>query len=344
MNHGDPQDFARRLVDKSIEHLIASLETVNRVTAPARFETFTSQLATAWELLIKAKLIVDAGDSHVIYNSKVTHNRGNTISLKECINKAFVDADQDVRSNLLRLTEYRNHSTHLVLPSLPSNVLRLFQSTVFNYKDFIESWHSINLTDRVPFGFTNFVFDIKAVDWRFADSRVKELFQPDAIDFVDLFVDTIEQDAIEFNDSWKYRISLEWKLAYTKNPSEATFFFTGDSEVGGTVLPIDRLVTPSSQYPYKFKKVVELLKPEYPEFNNASLNDINKAHQIKGNRHFHFADPDVGGPDLYSEAFVSWLNDRLMNDPDFLGKARKKRRRQDEVRRRSNQTSPTAKP
>ena len=333
MNHGDPQEFADRLVEKSVDHFVASLETINRITAPVRFETFTSQLATAWELLIKAKLVVDAGDSRTIYLSDAQTKRVRTKSLHVCIGETFDDNDQDVQLNLTRLNDFRNHSTHLVLPALPSNILRLFQTTVFNYERYLWRWHSVNLTERVPYGFVNVVFDIRSADWRFTDSQYKEHFNAEAINFIDSFVDTVEHDATQWNDPSRYRIPLEYKLAYTKKPDDAQFLFTGNSVAGHPTVPVERAIQPSSKYPYRFTKIVELLKSTHRKFSSHSLTDVIKAHSIKGDLRFHFSDPDGGAPDLYSEEFLNWLTIQVKGDSNFLTKARHKRRALDAKRR-----------
>ena len=60
-----------RLVDKSIEGYILALETINRLSIQYRVETFCYLICNAWELLLKAKILHDAGkDPDAIYRGK----------------------------------------------------------------------------------------------------------------------------------------------------------------------------------------------------------------------------------------------------------------------------------
>ena len=61
------------LVENSIEAYILALETINRLSIKYRVETFSYLICNAWELLLKAKMLEDAGnDRNTIYRGKKT--------------------------------------------------------------------------------------------------------------------------------------------------------------------------------------------------------------------------------------------------------------------------------
>lgn len=56
-----------RLLDKSIEAYILSLETINRLSVKYRIENFAYLICNAWELLLKAKILDDSKDRKSIF-------------------------------------------------------------------------------------------------------------------------------------------------------------------------------------------------------------------------------------------------------------------------------------
>lgn len=58
--------LAIRLLDNSIDAYILSLETINRLSL-YRIEAFAYLVCSAWELMLKAKITCDTGNSKAIY-------------------------------------------------------------------------------------------------------------------------------------------------------------------------------------------------------------------------------------------------------------------------------------
>lgn len=59
-----------RLLNKSVEAYVLSLETINRLSIQYRLETFCYLICNAWELLLKAQIIVEKGNHRFIYYRK----------------------------------------------------------------------------------------------------------------------------------------------------------------------------------------------------------------------------------------------------------------------------------
>ena len=94
-----------RLVNKSVEGYILALETINRLSIQYRVETFCYLICNAWELLLKAKILDDAGKDHdAIYRGKKKRNqRRESISLRECLERVIPNQFDPERRNVERI-------------------------------------------------------------------------------------------------------------------------------------------------------------------------------------------------------------------------------------------------
>ena len=99
-----------RLVEKSKEAFIMAIEVYNKPTLHYRLEGFSFFICNAWELMLKAHLIIKSGEEAVYYPDKP--NR--TISLENCIQKVFTNEKAPLRKNLEKIIELRNTSTHFI--------------------------------------------------------------------------------------------------------------------------------------------------------------------------------------------------------------------------------------
>lgn len=135
-----------RLLDKSVEAYILSLETINRLSVKYRIENFSYLICNAWELLLKAKILDESKDKKSIYYKKEKGQRPRTLSLRDCVQKIFLNDKDPVRRNLERICSLRDEATHLIFSQVPKDILALFQSCVLNYHKRLVEWFSISLS------------------------------------------------------------------------------------------------------------------------------------------------------------------------------------------------------
>lgn len=88
------QDLTERLIQKSQEAFILSIETYNKLTIKYRVESFSFFICNAWELMLKAYLIKQ--NKSIYYKDKPDR----TISLSECIKRIFTNDKDPLRLNL----------------------------------------------------------------------------------------------------------------------------------------------------------------------------------------------------------------------------------------------------
>lgn len=124
--------LAGKLVSKAKENFILALELYNRPSLENRLDSFSQLFCTAWEQLMKAE-ILDANGEEAVFRPQKVGRRRETISIQECINKLYIDAQDPVRLNLERIAELRHGATHLMMPETAMPISRLFQAGVINF-------------------------------------------------------------------------------------------------------------------------------------------------------------------------------------------------------------------
>jgi hypothetical protein len=159
----------KALVEKSAAAYCAAIEIYNKPVVPHREETFAILAVSAWELLLKARLLKEAGnkmlaiyeteaiklrDGTVGKHRKVKRNRaGNpiTISLGIAIHKVRELANQPLdnacRENLLLLTEIRDSAVHFINDDrdLAATVHEIGAASVINYVHAVGDWFNHDL-------------------------------------------------------------------------------------------------------------------------------------------------------------------------------------------------------
>ena len=153
----------QKLVDKAVAAIAAAVQVYNKPAFAYREETFAILALNAWELLLKAKVVKDAGNDVKairVYQARPTkagkpskklflkRNRvGNaqTISLGACIgelDRSPAKLHVEVKNNLEALTEIRDNSVHFVTASglLARQAQELSAASVKNFVVLAKQW------------------------------------------------------------------------------------------------------------------------------------------------------------------------------------------------------------
>ena len=105
-------------MENSVEGYILALETINRLSIKYRVEDLHLLLiCNAWELLLKAKILGDAGnDRNAIYRGKKKRGeRWESLSLRECLDHVIPNKSAPERRNVECIADLRDEAVHLVL-------------------------------------------------------------------------------------------------------------------------------------------------------------------------------------------------------------------------------------
>jgi len=152
------------LMDNSLQAALSSIEIYNKPDFKYREQTFAVLNVNAWELLLKAKILKDAGDNLTslyvpLPNGGYKTNRsGNplTIDITAAINRLALD--RAAVENVASLIEIRDTAMHFYCSSSLSYVVyTLGAASLQNYQKLVKEWFGRSLLEYnfyiLPLGF-----------------------------------------------------------------------------------------------------------------------------------------------------------------------------------------------
>lgn len=316
------------LVEKSVEGYILALETINRLSIKYRVETFCYLICNAWELLLKAKILVDANnDRNAIYRGKKTRNeRRESLSLRECLDRVIPNKSVPERRNIECIADLRDESVHLVLSGVPADVLCLFQACVINYHSRLNEWFGVSLSDRVHVGMMSIVYDLEPYRGDITDKRLRREMGQEAAEFLTSYCARIKNEFDQLKRPLQFSVGIEYRLALTKNLDEADIVLSQDA-TGTTAVHIVEIPKDSSKsHPNRQKEVIQKVKAAVPglAINQHDIQCVNKAYDVKKRSEYFYQGKVKGSPGQYSQAFVDWLIQQYQRDGEFFAKAKAK--------------------
>ena len=334
----DTFDLKQRLVDKSIEAYALSLETINRVTIQYRIEAFCFLICNAWELLLKAKVIADAGNEDAIYSNRKTRNDTRmSLSLHDCLKKVKPKENDPVRRNIERIMELRNESAHLIIGRIPHELMMLSQVCVINYHKHLNEWFGESLSDRFPVGMMSLVYDLSPEQSDLTDARLRRSLGKDAVEFLDRYCAALRDELESHQGSPEFSIGIGYRPVLTNNSDEADIdLLKGSGGVPTRIVQTPK--DPSGTHPLRQKELLEKLGDLFPDarINSHDIQSVNRAHNIKNKSEYFYQGKVPGSPGQYSHDFVNWLKVRYESDSAFFIKARKRASEQRKASKKRN--------
>ncbi len=145
---------SEKLADKSIQAALSAIEIYNKPDFKYREESFSILMVNAWELLLKAKILLDNGEDERSIQQKgkdgkvISSRSGNprTISIGESI-KA-INLEQVLMDHLFVLIEMRDNAVHLMndSPMLKVKMQEVGTATLRNYLEMAKEWFKVDLS------------------------------------------------------------------------------------------------------------------------------------------------------------------------------------------------------
>ena len=315
-----------RLVEKSIEAYILALETVNRLSIQYRIETFCYLICNAWELLLKAKIVTDAGETSTIYYKKQPGKPRRSLSLRDCLNRTIPNQKDPVRRNIERIEELRDESVHLVIGQIPQDVIGLFQASVVNYHLHLGEWFGISLAERVPVGMMSIVYDMSPERHDLSDKRLRRKLGRDAADFLSGYCAELKEEFDQLQRPAEFSVGIEYRLVVNKKPDNADLdLSSGPTGVTPTQI-VEVAKDPSTSHPFRETELIERLKATIPELeiNNYDIRCVNKVHKIKTRPEYFYQGKVKGSPGQYSQSLADWIVKQHNQNEGFFHNARAK--------------------
>lgn len=344
LGHNCKSKLARALLRKSKDNMVLALEIYNRPSLQNRLDAFVLLFSTAWEQLLKAKL-VELNDENSIFRDVTKSGRDKeTISLRDCL-EMFYKADDPIRRNLEQIKFYRDKATHLLMPELQFLVSRIFQSGVQNYSEEFESFAEQKFIEQDSSGLMTIVGDFQEPNV----IRLKDLYGDELGEEVFEFARGIERDVLGYDDI-KFAIPLDIKLVFAKAGESGETYVISKAEEGMEALknaivvekPVDRIKT----HPYKTSTAIDEIdrqikikldgsvvgehltardsKTKKPKFGqNCFLSVIYDYKWKKGNNKYHYLNPDPE-THYYSVMAIDAIVKRVVGDKDYLARVKRK--------------------
>jgi hypothetical protein len=314
--------LTRNLIANSIEAFILALETVNRPSVKYRTESFCFLFCNAWELLLKAKLLND--NNKIFYKKKYKKPR-RSLSLDDCLKRAFTSRNDPIKLNIKTIHDLRNNAIHLVIPFIPIDIMGLFQAGVLNYPKMLQKWFSINLSDKVPLGMMVLVYDFDPKKHSLENAKMQRSLPAETIQWLSHFQQAIGERANKLGiNAMQFCIPIEYKVAIVKNPTKSDIIL-GAGTSGKETLILEVPKNPDKTHPHRRKELTELINGKLEGKQAISPYDINcirATHNLDSRPEFVYL-PKYYSPQ-YSNELADWIIDHIESNKNFIKHARAK--------------------
>lgn len=280
----------QRFVEKAAAAITAAVEVYNKPAFLYREETFSILALNAWELLLKAKILKDAGNSISslrVYETRITksgkkskkkylqkNRAGNaqSIPLSICISRLNDVPNsrlpKGVQANLDLLTEIRDNSVHFITasPTLARQAQELAAASVRNFVLLAKAWFGkdfsgvLNLV--LPLSFVSLGQDAGAVVVSADESRLIEHLK------------TIAQEVEDGDDEFAVAVRLQVKLEKSALANASKVQLTKDGDAVKVQLAEQDI---RERYPWTYEQLCKRMTARYTDFKaNGRFHAIRK--------------------------------------------------------------------
>lgn len=280
--------LSKELVEKSVQAAIAAIEVYNKPNFSYREEAFSLLMANAWELLLKAKWLLDHNDvlgSLYEYDtssasSKVPkRNRsGNpmTFGMTYLIAKLLEDKhsglEKGCHDNILALLEIRDNAAHLVHKDLylGRRILEIGTASLQNYLQLVTEWFQLDLSHYnfflMPISFYHGFEVAQPASLTNYPEQIRRLFE---------YLDCLEAETAEQEGRQHMALRLETKLVRGKDASAIEFQWTDDPTAPALVIREEDVL---KNYPFTYPELTNTMRRRYENF--VANKEFHKIRQI----------------------------------------------------------------
>ena len=316
--------LAGKLIDKAKEAFLLAIEVYNKPTIRYRVEGFSFFICNAWELMLKAYMIKQFGESSIYYKN----NPNRTLSLENCIEKVFTNNKDPLRRNLEKIIELRNTSTHFIVEEYEMVYIPLFQSAVFNFMDKMKSFHNVDLSTLIPRNFLTLAISFSALDM----DEVRTIYPKEIADKLVGFYESLYPLIEENSDRFAIRVDHRYYLTKDKSSAATTVLITGDAETGVKI--VKDIKDPNTSHKFTMKKCCVEIQRRLDklniglDFNKYHFNLFCKYYNIKENEKLCYVSRIFAQPQYsYSVHAIEFIVEEIRKDPENIVENLKKRQK-----------------
>jgi hypothetical protein len=268
----------QRFVDKAQAAITAAVEVYNKPAFAYREETFAILALNAWELLLKAKVLKDAGNAVKalrVYESRKTKggapskkvylktNRAGlpmSISLGACVTKlegTAANLPASVRANLDALQSIRDNSVHFVTAgvTLARQTQELAAASVSNFVLLTKAWFDRDFSRMLnlvlPLSFVAPVQEVNAVVVSADETRLIEHLK------------NLAQEVADGAGDYAVAIRMQIKLEKSVLANASKVMLTKDDDAVKVTLSEQDI---RERYPWDYGELCKRLGARYKDF------------------------------------------------------------------------------
>lgn len=308
--------LSKNLVEKSKNAFMLALELYNKPTIGYRAESFSILFANAWELLLKAYIYkAEKGKRLSIFRKKHKNKRRESISIDDCLNRVFENANDPIKRNITYISDIRNEASHLIVKELDPYFSRVFQAGVINYIKFLNKWFEIDLNEDLNPGLVSLISDKDQI----ANSKNLRL-KYNKVDLKDIlsWVD-------RFNElsglGTEAALSIKHTIAITRNINKADIVISSGKENVQNAIIIEKTKNPDSTHPLtRSSAIVQINKrlPKGMKFNTYNFEAVVFVHGYKKSNNEYFYKSKLSNTSQYSHKLVDEVIEGVSKDSNSL--------------------------
>jgi hypothetical protein len=293
--------LVKKLLLKSNDSFLLSLELYNKPTISYRAESFSLLFSNAWELLLKAYLLQKSDNKKLsIFRKKKRNQKRESISLDECLIKIFPNRNDPVRKNIEYISEIRNEAAHLIIAELDPYFSRVFQTGVVNYVRFLHEWFLIDINDRLNPGLVSLISDKnKIVEINLLRAKHNKEDFRSIMEWITKFkeLEKLGEQAT---------ISIQHTIAIVKNPNKADYIISSGKQKGKVALIIEKYKDPDKSHPFNRKNAIIEIKKRLSniKFNEYDFESYVFVKGCKKSNNEYYYKGKYSGAGQYSQKFI----------------------------------------
>jgi hypothetical protein len=264
------------IAQKSVQAAISAIEIYNKPNFSYREEAFAILMTNAWELLIKAKWVLDHNEMQDSLYLMIDDNKGgrtpklnrsgNSLSLGLPYLAARLMEDKDsglergCHDNILALVEVRDNAVHLLNKDLylGRRVLEIGTASLRNYLDLSTEWFQLDLT-----AYNFFLMPLSFYHGFEAAEPATRAAYPEQVRRLLDYLDTLEKTDDETEGTQHVAMRIETKFVRAKDASAVAFRLTDDPNAPVIAVREEDFM---KNYSFTYRKLTDALKRRYSDF------------------------------------------------------------------------------
>jgi hypothetical protein len=268
--------FSTELGKKSVDAAITAIEVYNKPHFSYREEAFTILMTNAWELLLKAKWVLDHGEATESLYEMVTSADGSEVPKKNRSGNPLTHSatylaaklledpnsglERGCNDNILALIEIRDNAAHFMNKDLyiGRRVLEIGTASLKNYLLLAQEWLQLDLSE-----YNFFLMPISFYHGFEAAEPASRTKYPEQIQKLLEFLDGLQATDDETDGTQHVALRLETKFVRGKDATSVAFQWTDDPKAPEVAVREEDIL---KNYPMTYQDLVGALRRRYSTF------------------------------------------------------------------------------